>query len=62
VLNIVGRPKALSRCIVTFVEKGVKSLKNECLIFSWFVLGFLFLLALSRSESPSRCAQSVLDN
>jgi hypothetical protein len=30
-------------------------------LLCFHVLGFLFLLALSRSGSSSRCAQSVLD-
>jgi hypothetical protein len=33
VLNVVGRPLALSRCVVTFVKQRVKSLKNECFVF-----------------------------
>jgi hypothetical protein len=45
VLNVVGRPIALSRYVVTLIEEGVKSLKNECLIFSCLV-GFIeFFLA-----------------
>ena len=36
VLDVVGRPEAFSCYIVTFVEKGVKSLKNKCLIFFLF--------------------------
>jgi hypothetical protein len=32
VLDIVGRPIALGRCVVTFVEESIKGLENERLI------------------------------
>src|SRR5580692_2692632 len=39
VLNVIGRPVALDRYVVPFIEENVKSLKNDCLVF------FLFSLA-----------------
>jgi hypothetical protein len=33
VLKVVGRPIALSRCVVTFVKQHIKSVKNEGFVF-----------------------------
>jgi len=32
VLNVCGRPVALSRDVVSLVEQGIEGLKNQCLI------------------------------
>src|SRR5580704_8747070 len=46
VLNILRRPIALSRHIISFVEESVKSLKNECFV--------LFLFSLAHCLFPFR--------
>jgi hypothetical protein len=39
VLDVCGRPVALSRDIVSLVEQGIEGLKDECLIPLLFRLG-----------------------
>jgi hypothetical protein len=45
VLKVVGRPIALSRCVVTFVKQHIKSVKNEGFVF--------FFNRLTHGHSPS---------
>src|ERR1700730_1182720 len=48
VLNVVRGPVVLGRCVVTFSEESVKSLKNECLIF-FCLVGFIEFFLLGKT-------------
>ncbi len=56
VLNVVRGPVALGRYVATFVEEGIKSLKNECLIFTCLV-GFIEFF-LARKTTPSALSRA----
>src|ERR1700730_999479 len=45
VLNVVRGPVALGRYVIPFVDEGVKSLKNECLVLFLFSLAHRFFLS-----------------